>query len=284
MRRFLLFISPVLAVLGCFSDVDRSKIGDGDPFHDSGDLPREAGGPDPALTKGEAGADAPLAPPGAGCSAKHDFCVDFDGTGQTPTEFGFDEISSGQRGTGSVSIVAGGRSAPRCARVTTPNDPVNAPGLYAGLLHTIDGGRGFELAFDVEVQAPDWTGYGEDSNFKIALVSTAHNTVTLSLHLSHSPAGGGPNQLGIVFVDPADQVQQSFVAFPYGAWVHVDVAVAPTGIRVKVDGKTGFTRGAVAFDQRGRTIPDGFSLGSIRDTDGAPATDVRIDNVVFDYR
>ena len=284
MRRFLLFLSPVLAILGCFSDVDRSKIGDHEPFQGSGDLPREAGGKDPAISTGEAGADAPLAPSSAGCSAKHDFCVDFDGAGQTPTELGFDEISAGERGTGSVSIEAGGRSAPRCARVTTPNDPVNAPGLYAGLLRTIDGTRGFELAFDVEVQAPDWTGYGEESNFKIALVSTAHNTVTLSLHILHPPAGGGPNQLGIVFVDPADQGQQSFVAFPYGAWVHVDVAVAPTGILVKVDGKTGFTRGAVAFDQPGRAIADGFALGSIRDTDRAPATDVRIDNIVFDYR
>jgi hypothetical protein len=276
MRRLGFLAIAAVAVVGCFSTIDRSKIAEGrsSPDPGAGDGPASDGGPDTA---------APPTTTASGCAAAHDFCADFDTPGETAAAFGFESISSGERGTGDVTIESGGRSAPRCAHVKTPNDPVNAPGLNVGLLRSLDPMRGFDLAFDVMVQAPDWTGYGEDSNFKIALVSTANNTVTLSLHLFHPPAGGGPNQLGIVLVDPQDQVQHAEIPFSYGAWVHVDVAMAPTGVSVKLDGKRGFTRGAIAFDRPGRPKNE-FTLGSVRDTAWAPATDVRLDNVVLDYR
>ena len=53
---------------------------------------------------------------------------------------------------------------------------------------------------------------------------------------------------------------------------------------VKIDGKAALVHGAISFKGIGGRPYNVFVIGAIREFDPAPAADIRIDNVILDYR
>jgi hypothetical protein len=267
------------AVIGCFASIDRSKIAD------DGDSSTEGGAVDPDATAAVDGADGarrPDAGAAPGCSGLHELCVDFDDAGTTPEDFGFEPLAPGDLGTGVVTIEMGGRSLPRSARIKTPPDPLNKPGLGAGLKRSLDPQRGLALSFDVLVERPNWAGYDAAATFVIAKVTTGNDNVTLTMHVQGTKVDSGASEVAIVLIDPEGQTEQRAAPFAFGSWFHVDIAAAPSGVTVMVENKKALSRGPISFTTSGRPY-NLFFLGVTRELP-VPATDVRIDNVVFDYK
>lgn len=269
--------------VGCFATIDRAKIGEADdasspPTSEDGDL-TDAAAEDASVDGARDG--GPEA--STFCSGTHAFCADFDTPGAAPADFGFEPHPVGERGTGTVTIESGGESLPNCARTRSPNDPTNDPGGTAGLRRSLDPTKNLLLGFDIQVQQPAWAGYDDTPDVKLAAVTTANDTISLSLHLVNpAKVDAAADRLFITLADPQSQVIFGFAPLPYATWVHVAIEISRSGVEVKVAGKVELTRGPIGFDKPGRDY-NAFVLGAIRDFKPAPALDVRIDNVVLDY-